>query len=131
MAQSIVEENIALNGLNDQVSFRPFIWGGGSSLSELLEWLPFDIILCSDLIFTDAESVDKLTQTLEECCAHGTLILSCHENRYGAQSTPYFFDRLEHKGFIREMVGLAEVSMEWQNNDRIILMKITRAPLNI
>jgi len=124
IALPIVEENIQLNNYQECARFQTLQWGEGQDLALLP--LPLDLVLCSDLVYTNRESVELLVDTLRDCTALGTTILSCHENRYGATTTPLFLKLLRQYHFEYEQVKLSELDNSWKDDERIVLIKINR-----
>ncbi|RQM17468.1 hypothetical protein B5M09_007260 [Aphanomyces astaci] len=55
---------------------------------------PFDVILCSDLIYGDTELADLLMATIRTLSHVNTLIVFAHEARYAGNQGRYFLDSM-------------------------------------
>lgn len=90
---ALMEENIALNGFT-QARAMPLAWGVLDNLSAL--GAPFDLVLCSDVLFS-SEGTGLLVDTLCSVCSEHTLLLASNEHRWTGAGA--FYDLLRARGF--------------------------------
>jgi len=123
-ARSVVEENIKLNCLQHRVKFHPLHWDKPEEAMQLS--FPFDLIICSDLIYADQQSVLMLVNRLADCAAFGTHILSFHEKRLGASAVDFFREQLLLIGFNWVEIQLPEINASWLHDESVQMLKIQR-----
>ncbi|ETW04743.1 hypothetical protein H310_03891 [Aphanomyces invadans] len=73
------------------VSSLPLMWGPDvtSAIPR-----PFDVILCSDLIYGDTDLADLLLATIRALSHASTLVVFAHEARYAGNQGRYFLDMI-------------------------------------
>src|SRR3546814_263741 len=70
--------------LADKVTFQTFHWG---ETNEQQLQCPYDVILCSDLIYGDTRTSQLLADTLTTLVhlSPGVRVISCHERRWAGE----------------------------------------------
>lgn len=106
MAVSWIQVNIDENraGFTGNVSAEPLMWGEEPESAALQQ--PFDVILCSDLVYGEPSISHKLVSTLHRLSHSTTLIVSAHEARFAGDRGASFFDRLRAERFAVEPVPM-------------------------
>ncbi|KAI9907064.1 hypothetical protein PsorP6_003428 [Peronosclerospora sorghi] len=81
-----IDRNQALHYISDNIHAKGLMWGEQHVL------LPFDVILCSDLLYGHLDISEKLVQTIVQLSHPNTLIISSHEARFAGDKGESFFD---------------------------------------
>ena len=61
--------------------------------------VPFDIILCSDLIYGDKKTSHLLSQCIKQLCGPSTLIICAYEQRFAGDQGVSFIQSLQESQF--------------------------------
>ncbi|CAK4077144.1 unnamed protein product [Aphanomyces euteiches] len=86
-----IQVNIAKNNLSDTVEAMGLMWGPDSCTKA---GGPFDIILCSDLIYGDTELALLLISTISQLSYPSTVVIFAHEARYAGNQGRFFLDEI-------------------------------------
>ncbi|KAF0691635.1 Aste57867_17165 [Aphanomyces stellatus] len=87
-----IQVNITKNRLDDTVRAAGLMWGPQAAC--ITGDTPFDVILCSDLIYGDTELAQLLLQTIAALSHASTLVVFAHEARFAGNQGRYFLDTI-------------------------------------
>jgi predicted nicotinamide N-methyase len=98
-----LEQNLGFEEYEGKAEIVGLYWGEEKIAEKIKEKMPFDIVVCSDLIFAH-ENIPLLLKTLDLLCPKGekTYILFAHIDRFSWEKS--FFEGMKDKGFAQTQV---------------------------
>lgn len=96
-----IDANRAGFGPDTTCAAHALMWGEPEAPDEVESAAedPFDVILCSDLVYGERSIAQKLVWTLRKLSHADTLVVSAHEARFAGDRGASFFELLAHEGF--------------------------------
>ena len=93
--QANIEQNQLLGLIAGKVCAQGLMWGE----QQTLPWQPFDLILCSDLVYGHRDVSLMLVQTIVQLSHRATVVVFAHEARFAGDRGQSVFALLREHNY--------------------------------